>query len=132
MTLIRGQGHLAERGQAFKASTNRSSNKDHKNPLGSNKSKLSKALTKPSQALFSTFPVPDVARYTQKDIDHLLQTFLQASKGGSEDKPKAKTLYVYRGRSHIKCYNFCQQYKDHFATCGATGSNQMLFAASFL
>ena len=28
--------------------------------------------------------------------------------------------------------NFCQQRQDHFATCGATGLNQILFATSFL
>ncbi len=32
----------------------------------------------------------------------------------------------------MECYNFRQQYKDHFATCGAAEPNQILFAASFL
>ncbi len=45
---------------------------------------------------------------------------------------KAKTPDVYRGRSHMECYNFCQQCEDHFATCGATGPNRIPFAASFL
>ncbi len=44
----------------------------------------------------------------------------------------AKTPDVYRGRSHMEYYNFCQQCKDHFATCGAIGPNQIPFAASFL
>ncbi len=65
-------------------------------------------------------------------MDHLLQTFFQASKGGSGDKLKAKTPDVYRGMSHMECYNFCQQCEDHFATCGAIGPNRILFAASFL
>ncbi len=45
---------------------------------------------------------------------------------------KTKTPDVYRDRSHMECYNFCQQCEDHFATCGATGPNQIPFAASFL
>ncbi len=32
----------------------------------------------------------------------------------------------------MEYYNFCQQCKDHFATCGATEPNRILFAASFL
>ncbi len=65
-------------------------------------------------------------------MDHLLQTFLQASKGRSGDKLKAKTPDVYYGRSHMECYNFCQQYEDHFAICGATEPNRIPFVASFL
>ncbi len=68
----------------------------------------------------------------QKNMDHLLQTLLQASKDRSRDKLKAKTPDVYCGKSHIECYNFCQQYEDHFATCGATRPHQIPFAASFL
>ena len=29
---------------------------------------------------------------------------------------KARTSDVYQNRSYIKCYNFCQQYKNRFAT----------------
>ena len=32
----------------------------------------------------------------------------------------------------MKCYNFCQQCEDHFATAGAKGPNCILFAISFL
>ncbi len=32
----------------------------------------------------------------------------------------------------MECYNFCQQCEDHFANCGATGPNQIPFAAFFL
>ncbi len=42
-----------------------------------------------------------------------------------------KTPDVYRGRSHMKCYNFSQQCEDHFAICGATGPNRIPFAAFF-
>ncbi len=64
-------------------------------------------------------------------MDHLLQTFLQVSKGGSGDKLKAKTPDVYCARSHMECYNFCQQCEDHFATYAATKPNRIPFAPSF-
>ncbi len=67
-----------------------------------------------------------------KDMDYLLQTFLQASKGGSGDKLKAKIPVIKRSRSHIECNNFCQQFEDYFATYGANGPNRIPFVASFL
>ncbi len=65
-------------------------------------------------------------------MDHLLQTFIQASKSGSGDKLKAKTPDVYRSRSYMECYNFCQQCEDHFAICRATEPIRILFATFFL
>ena len=44
---------------------------------------------------------------------------------------KAKVPEVYYGKSHIDCYHFCQQCKDHFETAGATRFNRTPFAASF-
>ncbi len=131
MTSVRGRGRPTRRGQASEAPL---SNGDHEDPLGSNEpgpSEAPEAPIGPPDTPLPTFRTPDVARYIQKDMDHLLQTFLQASKGGSGDKVKAKTPDVYCGRSHIECYNFCQQCEDHFATCKATGPNQIPFAASF-
>ena len=34
---------------------------------------------------------------------------------------KTRVLDVHYDKSHMKCYNFCQQYKDHFAIAEATG-----------
>ena len=52
---------------------------------------------------------------------------------GSRERPlKARLPDVYRGDNHMACYNFCQQYKDHFATAGAKGPNRIPFTASFL
>ncbi len=132
MTSVRGRVRPARRGQDFEAP---SSNGDHENPPGSNKPGPSKALEapiRPLKAPLPTLPNPDVTRYTQKDMDHVLQTFLQGSKGGSGDKLKAKTPDVDRGRSYMECYNLYQQCEDHFATCGATGPNRIPFAASLL
>ncbi len=147
MNSVRGRGQPTQRGQASKASTGSpSSNGDHEDPLGLNKPGPSEAPAgsealagpleaspRPPQA--PPLPVPQdpgANRYSQQDLDRIIQTFLHTSKGGSGDKLKAKTPCIYRGRSHIECYNFCQQCEDHFATCGATEPNQILFAASFL
>ena len=144
MTLVRGQTRPARKGQAFKALTNPSSiksdNKDHKNPLKSNKpgppkafsgSEPPKAPSRSSQTLSSKDP--SINCYSQQDLNKIIQTFLQAfSKDGSGDNLKAKTLDIYHKRFYIKYYNFCQQYENHFATCGAIGPNQIPFVAFFL
>ena len=48
------------------------------------------------------------------------------------EKLKAHFPDMYRGKSHIDCYNFCQQCEDYFATAGATEPTRIPFAASFL
>ena len=36
------------------------------------------------------------------------------------EKLKARSPDLYREKSHMDCYNFCQQCEDYFATVGAT------------
>ncbi len=111
MTLVRRRGRPAHKGQASKALTSPSlSNGDQKDPLESNEpgpSEAPEAPIGPLEAPLPTPPAPDVARYMRKDMNYLLQTFLQASKSGSGDKLQAKTPDVYRNKSHMECYNFC-------------------------
>ena len=89
----------------------------------------------PSQAPASA-PAP--ALYTQEDLQRItklcMDSFLQGNRqeGPREGQLKARFPDLYYGKSHIECYHFCQQCKDHFDTAGATGSNRILFAASFL
>ena len=45
---------------------------------------------------------------------------------------KARFLDFYYCNSHIDCYQFCQQCKDHFKTAKAKGPNKIPFAALFL
>ena len=77
-----------------------------------------------------------VAKYTEEDLQRILKTVLEARappSDGIREKPlKARSPDVYRGKSHMECYNFCQQCEDHFATTGVKGPNRILFAASFL
>ena len=49
------------------------------------------------------------------------------------DKPlNARNPDLYYGNSHMECYHFCLQYKDHFETAGAKGHERIPFAAFFL
>ncbi len=151
MTSVRGRGRPTQRSQASKAPTGpSSSNADHEDTLRSNEPGPSKALTgskapaepetsarpeaPPGPPQAPPLPVPqdlDAHRYSQQDLDIIIQTFFHTSKRGSEDKLKAKTSDNYRNKSHIECYNFCQQCEDHFVTCEATGLNRIPFAAFF-
>ncbi len=123
MTSVRGRDQPICRGQASEAPTGLpSSNGDHKDPLGSNKSGPFEAPagseaptgppeTPPGPSQAPPLPVPKdpgTNRYSQQDLDRITQTFLQNSKGGSRDKLKAKTPDVYHGRSHMERYHFCQ------------------------
>ena len=79
---------------------------------------------------------PPVAKYTEEDLQKIFRTVLKArappSDGSREKLLKARSPDVYSGKSHMECYNFCQQCKNHFAIAGAKGPNRILFAASFL
>ena len=78
------------------------------------------------------------ALYTQEDLQRItklcMDSFLQGNRqeGPREGQLKARFPDLYYGKSHMECYHFCQQCKDHFDTAGATGSNRTPFAASFL
>ena len=79
---------------------------------------------------------PLVAKYIEEDLQRILRTVFEArappSDGPCEKPLKARSPDVYCGKSHMECYNFCQQYEDHFATAGAKGLNRIPFAAFFL
>ena len=47
-------------------------------------------------------------------------------------KLKVRSLDIYREKSHMDCYNFCQQCEGYIATNGATGPTRIPFATSFL
>ena len=124
MTSVRGRRRPAYRGQAPKGpigpASNKFDNKDHKDPLKSNKSGPSEAPTEPFKAFIGPFKAlagpfqaslaqnPGANCYSQQDLNRIIQTFSHISKGGSGDKFKAKTLDVYRSKFHMEYYNFCQ------------------------
>ncbi len=87
MTSVRGRGRPVCRGQAFEAPTGPpSSNGDHKDPLGSNKSGPSEAFAgsealagpleaPPGSPQAPPLPIPQdsgVNRYSQQDLDRII------------------------------------------------------------
>ena len=113
---------------------------------------VSRALTSapaPAPApLFASAPVDANAtvRYSDADLQRILRTVLEARPfalapapqplvfpDGRRERPlKARFSKLYRGKTHMECYNFIQQCEDHFATAGAKGPNRVPFAATFL
>ena len=94
-----------------------------------------------------------MVKYLENDFQRIVKTILKARllsfsalglvpafiiaaalhyKGLYERFLKAWFPNIYWDKTHLKCYNFVQKYKDHFATAGATGLNQVLFVATFL
>ena len=87
-----------------------------------------------------------VVRYSEDDLQQILKTVLDFRSlapvfapaavphyEGPREKPlKARFPDIYCGKTHLECYNFFQQCKDHFAIAGTTGSNRVPFAAIFL
>ena len=89
-----------------------------------------------------------VVEYSEHDLQRIFRTVLNSRplapvpapiiaatlhyKGPRERSLKAWFPDIDRGKTHLECYNFFQQCKDHFATANATGSNRVPFAATFL
>ena len=88
-------------------------------------------------------PATALAATTSSDTElfkRFMKAYLEAQVPGqtkvdSETRKqplKARFLDLYYGNSHMDCYRFCQQCKDHFKIAGAKGPNRIPFAALFL
>ena len=85
-------------------------------------------------------PANSTARSFEKDVQQIFKTVQEARPPTLVPQPlvfpnkpcekflKARFSNVYCGKTHIKCYNFCQQCKDHFTSDKAKGHNWVLFA----
>ena len=87
-----------------------------------------------------------VVRYLEDDFQPILRIVLDSRSPAPVPAPAAAPHYegprkrplkawfpdIYRGKTHLECYNFFQKCEDYFATAGAMGSNRVPFAASFL
>ena len=94
----------------------------------------------------SGFADSSVVRYLEDDLQRILRIVLDSRPLAPVPAPAAALHYegprerplkawfpdIYWGKTHLECYNFFQKCEDHFATAGATGSNQVPFAATFL
>ena len=84
-----------------------------------------------------------VSTYSEDDLQRIFKAVLEAQAPApspvsalviseiSQKKLKTRFPDVNCGKSHINCYNFCQQCKDYFAIVGATGLTRILFALFF-
>ena len=88
-----------------------------------------------------------MARYLKNDFQQILKAVLDSRplpasvpalvvafhyKNPYKRPLKARFANVYQAKTHIKCDNFFQQCKDHFAIAGAMGPNRVLFTTTFL
>ena len=109
--------------------------------------------TKPS-VINSPFAATSIPKYSKNDLQQILNAVLEVQAPAPapasvlapaptpapapivakapRKKLKACSPDVYCGKSHMDCYNFCQQCVDYFATAGVMGPTQIPFAMSFL
>ena len=85
-----------------------------------------------------------VPKYSENDLQKIFKAVLEARAPTlapvpvlvvsevPREKLKARFSDVYRGKSYMDCYNFCQDCEDYFAITGATGPTRILFAVFFL
>ena len=94
-----------------------------------------------------------VVKYLEDDLQRIVKTIPEARplplpalasvptlvvataphyKGPCKWPLKARFPDIYWDKTHLECYNFLQQCKDHFATAGATSLYRVLCAATFL
>ena len=106
-------------------------------------------LTKPPVAN-APAAANSIPKYSEDDLQQILRTVLEAQVPAPTPVPapapapapivaeaprkklKARSPDVYLEKSHMDCYNFCQQCENYFATAGATGPTRIPFAASIL
>ena len=89
-----------------------------------------------------------VVRYLEDDLQRIFRTILNCKppvpvpapvvaavphfEGLCKRPLKARFLEIYWDKTHLKCYNFFQQCKDHFTIAAARGPNRVPFASIFL
>lgn len=145
MTLFWRRSCLSRRNRISEASTSSSSikldYKDYKDSLRVNKLPVGypKALiltpSWPTQ-VFENINA-DVAWFTQKNLDQVIQAVFQAQAPKEESlflryKLKSKFFNIYHENTHMECYNFRQKYEDYLNIARATRPNQIPFAVFFL
>ena len=89
-----------------------------------------------------------VLKYSEDDLQRILKAVLEAEAPipisipaptpalivaeTPWEKRKVRSPDVYRGKSYVDCYNFCQQCENYFATAETTGLTRTPFAMFFL
>lgn len=94
--------------------------------------------SRPPNTLAAIFAGPGALSrvYTNEDVQDIIcaimKTRLATAESPCERLFKTCFLDIYRSNNHIAYYNFCQYWKDYFATAKAKGPNRIPFAVSFL
>ena len=106
----------------------------------------------PKEVLVETTSIPSTASapseasalalattlYTQEDLQRITKLYMDllhqgnCQEGLRKGQLKIRFPDFYYGKSHMECYYFYQQCKDHFDTPSSIGSNRTPFATSFL
>ena len=101
-------------------------------------------LILPTALTLAPAAINSMVRYLEADLQQIFNTVLETRSSaltpqlfvfldGLCKKPlKARFLELYCGKTHMECYNFIQQYKDHFATARAKKPNRVPFTDTFL
>ena len=82
-------------------------------------------------------PVLASGKYINADFYQFIKVFIDAQKrSGTHEGPwesllKARFPDLYYRKFYMDCYQFFQQYEDHFKTASATGPNYISFVALF-
>lgn len=108
-------------------------------PLSELNNKLSDQPTRLSGPHLAIVPTTSllISMYIKEDLQQILKTVVEArasttSKESQNKYLKTHSLEMYCDKSQKKCYYFCQQYKDYFATAKAKNNNQIFFATYYL
>ena len=151
MTSVRGRRHPHQKRPSIAPSIIPSIAPPDSFPPFESGDKLFDQLAGPSRGKLLTNSPPaaiNIPKYSKDDLQRIFKTVLEAWVPAlapapapvpapvvfkvPQEKLKARSSDVYGGKSHIDCYNFCQQCENYFATIGVTESTQILFATSFL
>ena len=93
----------------------------------------------PKAPVFTSVPA---TAFTNRLFQKFMKAYLENQNQAPSSAPiqiefwvqplKAQFPDLYYENSHLDCYHFCQQCKDHFKTARAKRPNRIFFATSFL
>lgn len=76
--------------------------------------------------------------YFEKNFQHIIKAIIEAktlfaiSEVFCKKSLKARLPDLYKDKSYIECYSFCQWYKDYFVTARIQELSKILFAIIYI
>lgn len=101
---------------------------------------MEKPITSKRLSIPDPLTTSSTTKYLKNDLQHIFKTILEAKilitliailNKYFQRLFKAKFPNVYHGKTHMECYNFCQQCKNYFAMAGVKVPNYILFVVFF-